>query len=106
MTKFDQLFAAYKDASARWTNYELRSFGTAQAMRAGIANFLGCPAERVEFRPVLKDVEDATQYAAAGAMEISGEDGYWHFGLVIQFGLQRILLHFMMKLMPEGRFVV
>src|SRR5260370_19271412 len=70
MTKFDELFAAYKDASARWTNYERRSYSTAHAMRADIANFLGCPVETVQFRPVLKDVQDATQYSAAGAMEI------------------------------------
>lgn len=39
-------------------------------------------------------------------MEISEEDGYWHFGLVIQFGFQRILLYFMMKMTPGGSFIL
>jgi hypothetical protein len=39
-------------------------------------------------------------------MEVGNDDGYWHFGLVIQVGFYRNLLRFMMKLTPQGKFVV
>jgi hypothetical protein len=105
-TKYHELLAASRDAAARWRNYETRSYALAHAIRAGIANFLGCPPQIVAFRPVLKEADDNTPYAAAGAMEISNEDGYWHFGLVAQVGFYGNLLHFMMKGTPQGTFVV
>jgi len=105
-TKYKELLAASREAAARWQNYKMQSYAVAHAMRAGIARFLCCPPEIIAFWPVLKEADETTQYAAAGAMEISDKDGYWHFGLVVHVGFYRNLLHFMMKARPQGTFVV
>jgi hypothetical protein len=106
MTKYDELLTASRAAAVRWQDYEMRSYAIAHAMRAGIANFLSCRIEAVAFHPVLKPAKDGVGYSAAGAMEIGDGDGYWHFGIVVPVGLYRNLLHFMMKLTPQGKFVL
>lgn len=60
MTKYDELVEAYKEAHTRGQTYQARSYGMAHAIRAGIASFLGCVPERVEFRPVLQEADADT----------------------------------------------
>jgi hypothetical protein len=106
VTKYDELLAASRAAGQRWQNYELRSYAIAHAMRASIASFLSLKIEAVTFRPVIKPAKDATVYSAAGAMEVGSDDTYWHFGLVVPIGLQRIFFRFLMKQTPQGPFAI
>jgi hypothetical protein len=104
-TKYEELLAASRAAAGRADNYRLRSYAVANAMRTGIANFLGCPLQAVGFRPVLKPAETTKPYSAISAMEL-GEDGYWHFGLLFTVPPHLLVLRFMMKVTPKESFVV
>jgi hypothetical protein len=99
----DQIRRAFPSLRKRSQEYELKSYALATALREALIKFLGCSPEAVRFVPVLSEPEAGKIYWASGALKI-GDDSFWHFGLVLDFGLTRLLFHFLLKGKPDGSF--
>lgn len=104
MTKFEELCQLAADATRRSQAYRIQSIQVLVAVRNTLVNYLGCKEESVMFYPGLSEPEGQKLYGPAGALEIA-DDGWWHFGLVVSIGLERLLMRFAMK-QKDDRYVL
>ena len=82
MTRFEELCESYANARKKFFNYEHECMDFGSKMVAGLAEYLECPPEQVNYYPPDKESDPNVTYNIQGAT-ILGEDGYWHVGIGI-----------------------